>query len=139
VPGKTVESAHQLTWQPIKFELSETERALWRTLFELRALALPVLERARQAKEIGKALEARLTFSGKAALLDPAKPQREVLRELLNVSQLELIPDGEADVVVSVEKAAGQKCERCWHWETDVGSTPEHPTICGRCVSAVTK
>jgi len=31
----------------------------------------------------------------------------------------------------------GQKCERCWHWETDVGSNPEHPTICGRCVKAV--
>ena len=33
--------------------------------------------------------------------------------------------------------ADGQKCERCWHWETDVGSNPEHPTICGRCVEAV--
>ena len=33
--------------------------------------------------------------------------------------------------------ADGQKCERCWHWETDVGSNPEHPTICGRCVAAV--
>jgi isoleucyl-tRNA synthetase len=36
-----------------------------------------------------------------------------------------------------VKKADGQKCERCWHWETDVGSTPEHPTICARCVEAV--
>jgi isoleucyl-tRNA synthetase len=33
--------------------------------------------------------------------------------------------------------ADGQKYERCWHWETDVGSNAEHPTICARCVEAV--
>jgi isoleucyl-tRNA synthetase len=37
----------------------------------------------------------------------------------------------------AVQRADGQKCERCWHWETDVGSHPEHPTICARCVKAV--
>jgi isoleucyl-tRNA synthetase len=31
----------------------------------------------------------------------------------------------------------GQKCERCWHWETDVGQHVEHPTLCARCVEAV--
>jgi isoleucyl-tRNA synthetase len=60
---------------------------------------------------------------------------REALRELLNVSQLEINPGAEA--AIAVTKADGQKCERCWHWETDVGSNPEHPTICGRCVQAV--
>jgi len=40
-------------------------------------------------------------------------------------------------VSFKVTKADGQKCERCWHWETDVGSQAEHPTLCGRCVEAV--
>jgi len=40
-------------------------------------------------------------------------------------------------IEIRVEKALGQKCERCWHWETDVGQNPEHPTICGRCIEAV--
>jgi len=39
--------------------------------------------------------------------------------------------------VCSVSKADGQKCERCWHWEMDIGKNAEHPTICGRCVEAV--
>jgi isoleucyl-tRNA synthetase len=34
-------------------------------------------------------------------------------------------------------KAEGQKCERCWHCETDIGAHPAHPTLCGRCVPAV--
>ncbi len=33
--------------------------------------------------------------------------------------------------------ADGQKCERCWHWETGIGQNAGHPTICGRCVEAV--
>jgi isoleucyl-tRNA synthetase len=45
--------------------------------------------------------------------------------------------DGTAAWVPVVKKSDGEKCERCWHWERDVGSTPEHPTICARCVEAV--
>jgi isoleucyl-tRNA synthetase len=59
----------------------------------------------------------------------------EMLRELVNVSNLKITTGETASFVVS--KADGQKCERCWHWEADVGSSPEHPTICARCVAAV--
>jgi isoleucyl-tRNA synthetase len=137
VPGKSVASAHQLTWQPLGFQRTEPELATWKALFELRELALPELEKARQAKQIGKALEAKLTFAGSSPALTAAQAHLETLRELLNVSQLEVQSGGEGAVTPQVSKAAGQKCERCWHWETDVGSHPEHPTICGRCVKAV--
>jgi isoleucyl-tRNA synthetase len=95
------------------------------------------LEKARQAKQIGKALEAKLTFTGSSPALTAGQANLESLRELLNVSQMEVQPQCEGPVTVLVNKAAGQKCERCWHWETDVGSHPEHPTICARCVKAV--
>ena len=135
-PGKPAESVHQLTWTPASFTRPDPERAAWTRLFELRELALPALERARQAKEIGKALEAKVTFSGPAATLQEAQNLVEPLRELLNVSQLELKPEGDA-LAVAISKAAGQKCERCWHWETDVGANTTHPTLCGRCVKAI--
>ena len=135
-PGKPAESVHQLTWTPASFTRPDPERAAWTRLFELRELALPALERARQAKEIGKALEAKVTFSGPAATLQAARNLVEPLRELLNVSQLELKLEGDA-LAVAISKAAGQKCERCWHWETDVGANAIHPTLCGRCVKAI--
>ena len=131
VPGKTVDSVHRLTWQPMDFTRPASERAIWSELFALRELALPALEKARQAKEIGKALEAKLIFSGPEEKLLQATGQQEALRELLNVSQLELRSGGDALSVI-VAKAAGTKCERCWHWETDVGANAAHPTICGR-------
>jgi len=137
VPGAAVPSAHLLTWEAPGFERPEAERAAWRALFELRERALPELEKARQAKAIGKALEAKLTFAGSTPALAAAQAHLESLRELLNVSQLEIKPAAEADLTVSVTRAAGEKCERCWHWETDVGAVAGHPTLCGRCVKAV--
>jgi isoleucyl-tRNA synthetase len=137
VPGKTGESVHCTTWQPTSFNRTESEVEAWKNLFILRELALPELEKARQAKQIGKSLEAKLTVNGKGVLLDDARLNLDSLRELLNVSQVELANGGGETVFATVTKADGQKCERCWHWETDVGTTPEHPTICGRCVEAV--
>ena len=139
VPAKPVDSVHLANWPTAAFMLPEDEQTAWKCLFELRNLALPELEKSRQAKTIGKALEAKLSFAGSSPALTSAKPNLELLRELLNVSQLEIKSDPHpADTVsVSVTKADGQKCERCWHWETDVGSNPEHPTICARCVAAV--
>jgi isoleucyl-tRNA synthetase len=58
----------------------------------------------------------------------------EAFRELCNVSQFEMTKEKSSEDVV---RADGQKCERCWHWETDIGQNAEHPTICGRCVEAV--
>jgi len=34
-------------------------------------------------------------------------------------------------------KSAAEKCPRCWHHRSDVGSNAEHPELCGRCVENV--
>ena len=112
---------------------SEAEVNTWRSLFELREKALPKLEEARQAKSIGKALEAKITMVGIPAGVESAQ---EDLRELLNVSQLKATA-GTGELTISVAQADGQKCERCWHLETDIGKDASHPTLCGRCVEAV--
>ncbi len=137
VPGRSSASVHETTWRPGGFARVETEVDAWKNLFVLRELALPELEKARQAKAIGKSLEAKLTVNGGGPLLLDAKLNLDALRELLNVSQVELANGGGETVFATVSKADGQKCERCWHWETDVGANAEHPTICGRCVDAV--
>ncbi|MGY8672322.1 MAG: zinc finger domain-containing protein, partial [Verrucomicrobiia bacterium] len=62
----------------------------------------------------------------------------ESARELLNVSQLEiLVSDDAEEAIITVTKAEGARCERCWHWETNVGENSDHPTLCGRCVPVV--
>jgi isoleucyl-tRNA synthetase len=139
IPGKESASVHLAVWQPAPFAPTPEEEAGWKTLFEIRELVLPELEKARQAKSIGKALDARVLLRVPAKVLTGlGDGEREALRELLNISQLAIESEAEATAVsVEVAKAAGQKCERCWHWETDVGANPTHPTLCGRCVAAI--
>jgi isoleucyl-tRNA synthetase len=43
----------------------------------------------------------------------------------------------EAGLRVRIAKADGQKCERCWHYETDIGQHSAHPSLCGRCVAVL--
>jgi isoleucyl-tRNA synthetase len=38
---------------------------------------------------------------------------------------------------IQVGRATHPKCIRCWHHRDDVGAHPDHPDICGRCVSNV--
>jgi isoleucyl-tRNA synthetase len=49
--------------------------------------------------------------------------------------------DYRSDVVpsleVTVQRAYGKKCERCWNYSTHVGENPRYPTICERCSEAI--
>ncbi len=137
IPGRPAPSVHASVWQPRPFARSAAEQSAWDGLFLLREQVLPHLEKARQAKEIGKSLDAQAVLNGSGPLFTDGKTHAEALRELLNVSQLEIHAHGDAATAIAITKAAGQKCERCWHWETAVGLAPAHPTLCPRCVEAV--
>jgi isoleucyl-tRNA synthetase len=144
VPGHRGESVHASEWKPRGFALDAAEAAQWQKLFALREQVLPELEKARQAKAIGKALEARIELELPEGEANVIRGLVGELQELLNLSGLKLVaassaptPEAQAAPVVRVAQADGRKCERCWHWETDVGQHAAHPTLCGRCVEAV--
>ena len=132
VPG---DSVHSSDWTPSAFVCSEEQRQTWAKLFELREKVLPALEKARQEKLIGKALEAKVELGLPPQDHALISGNIDALRELLNVSGLALKESQEP--TVSIGRAEGQKCERCWHWETTVGTQNDHPTLCSRCADAV--
>lgn len=137
LPGKPAGSVHESRFKSDNFSVSKSEEADWRNLFELRNSILPELEKSRQARTIGKSLESRVTvFVIPKTNAEVAERFPEDFRELLNVSRLKFERGG-ASPVCTVERADGQKCERCWRWELDVGKDSLHPTICGRCVEAI--
>ena len=137
IPHLDSGSVHLADWEPFESCFSDEELADWETMFAIRERALPVLEEARQAKRIGKSLEARVTLTGTGRELEISQAHEEDLRELINVSQLTLT-EGEGDKLqVTVTNADGEKCERCWRWEPSVGSHDDHATLCTRCVEAV--
>ncbi len=138
LPGRKEDSVHLALWEPAKPVQSDAEQAVWAQLFAVRERVLPELEKARQSKLIGKALEAGVTVPLTEAESGLLNGQAENLRELLNVSKLNLNPAAPSDAVAVVAKAPGQKCDRCWHWEEDVGVHTGHPGLCARCLQAVT-
>ncbi|MDB6055966.1 MAG: isoleucyl-tRNA synthetase [Verrucomicrobiales bacterium] len=135
IPGVKSGSVHESELKPHAVELTAEEKRLWPAIFEVRETAHGELEKARQAKLIGKSLEAKLSLQVSPKLYEVLQNHLEVLREVLNVSQVTLIEDSETRA--SVSGADGIKCERCWHFELEVGQSSEHPTLCPRCIEAV--
>jgi len=133
IPGWDGGSVHESLWTPRGLRLAEPEKKQWQTLLALREAVLPELEKARQAKLIGRSLEAQVELTLPAEELAAlGENGRQTLQELLNVSRLDLSEGASREIRVA--RAAGAKCARCWHWETSVGESPEHPGLCRRCV-----
>jgi isoleucyl-tRNA synthetase len=112
-------------------------RERYARLFEVRGVVMKALEDARNAKLIGSGLEAAVTISTNEETQAFLRSFGPSLPFLLIVSQVELRT---ADTVtVAVERAAGQKCERCWNYAVDVGVDTRYPGACGRCVGNLTE
>ena len=111
--------------------------ANWERLFEIRDQVLRVLEEARIAKRIGSSLEAKVKVVAAGKTLDLLQSYLEELRYLFIVSQVELVQGESESVSITVEQAAGSKCERCWNYSTHVGESASYPTVCERCVAAL--
>jgi isoleucyl-tRNA synthetase len=137
IRGVSTKSVHVSEWRPFEFPNDPGEQSVWETLFGLRTKILPELEKARQAKRIGKALEAVVELSINGAELVHAKSRPAELQELLNVSGVTLTESADAMVVRPAAEVGRAKCERCWHWEPVIGADPAHPGLCPRCVVAV--
>ena len=123
-------------------------------LRELRTSVNRVLEECRSRQELGASLEAAVRIDARNSDLQSAldwlntSENQEVdgLRDWLLVSQLQIGGEPWAELLASqddevalieVSRARGTKCERCWHYEGDVGQHPDHPHICGRCVGVL--
>nr|WP_221301207.1 isoleucine--tRNA ligase [Rehaibacterium terrae] len=117
------------------------------TLLALRDVVSKVLEPMRAGGAIGASLEAEVDLYVDDATLARFGTVAGELRFLFITSRLDLHPisarpaeavRGEGgEVWVRARASDHGKCIRCWHYRADVGSNPEHPEICGRCVENV--
>ncbi len=122
----------------------EAFTARWDRIHALRDDVQKALELSRKEKVIGKSLEASVTLYCGGELYDFVKSVEEELKTVFIVSHVDVIKGGEGAIQgevegfsVTVGKAGGQKCERCWVYSDTVGADPEHPTLCARCAAIV--
>lgn len=122
--------------------------AKWENIIEVRDEVLKALEEARNAKVIGKSLEAKITLFVEQDVANLLTDAAIDFAQLSIVSGFEVggtkeQAPAEALVLeksaIVVEKATGEKCERCWSISETVGTNEAHATLCTRCADVVEK
>jgi isoleucyl-tRNA synthetase len=102
-------------------------------LLKLRAVIGQAIERARQEKLIGNALEAAVVLKSNSDVT--TKINREELEEFFILSDLTVEQSSEASALVS--KTSFPRCARCWRHRPAVGQSHAHPDLCDRCEAVV--
>ena len=145
-PGKT-ESVHLADMPRVDEDLVDEELAeRWDRLLQVRAAVTKALEEARREKTIGHPLDAEVRMFAASGLYDLLAAYQDLLREVFIVSRVELAegdppPDARVTdlegLALEVKTEAAPKCERCWVHDESVGTIPDHPGICRRCLNAL--
>jgi isoleucyl-tRNA synthetase len=107
----------------------------WKLVFAVRDEALRVLEEERQAKRIGKGLEAEVEITASGELLTLLRKIAAGLKEIVNVSGVRVV-EGK-DLSVKVLPASGHKCARCWNFMPEVSKYGAWQNVCTRCHGAL--
>jgi isoleucyl-tRNA synthetase len=147
LPGTREESVHMALF-PAAAELEAfADPALverWNTLLALREQVLAQIEPLRKNKQIGSSLQAKVVVSAATKELPLLEQHAKQLPMLFIVSEVEIRPaptdveaTGEAVPRVTIERAAGVKCERCWRIVPAVSNEPAWAGICDRCQDAL--
>ena len=144
LPGQTIASVHIAEFPARNagnLPASETDapagslRSNWERIFAIRDDVMKALEEARNAKEIGSSLEAKVVLTADKETTMFLMDYFDQLRYIFIVSQVE-VHQGDA-FGVKIEKADGTKCERCWNYSFRVGEFEKYPTVCERCIEAL--
>ncbi|NQT95991.1 MAG: isoleucine--tRNA ligase [Candidatus Omnitrophica bacterium] len=139
------ESIHMQLWPDTKdLRVDKPLEATYGELKKIRDIVLKVLEAKRSSDIIGSPLEAKVNLyaeSDKVRVL--LNDYEEKFPELFIVSQASLLggkaPEGAfrddnfPEISITVDKAEGSKCTRCWNYSISVGKDKNFPDTCERC------
>ncbi len=119
----------------------------WDTIYKLRSEVTKALELKRAEKFIGASLEAKVTLhTSDEELYAETDALKDELSKVFIVSAVDLKKNSDGEfktenfdgkMSFTVEKAEGEKCERCWMYSEYVGRNAVYPTLCERCANEV--
>lgn len=143
LPGEHSEFVFTEEWSNELFTLDEKSimnNEYWTQILLIRDEVNKILEKERNNKVVGGALEADVTLYVEQSLFETLALLGDELRFALLTSKATIKSIGEADknvhetdmsgLKISLIKTSGEKCPRCWHY-TDDGDSETH--LCKRC------
>jgi isoleucyl-tRNA synthetase len=144
LPGIPNESVFFNTWHQFPAGAERVSAINWPALIALKADVARELERLRTLGSLGSSMEADVTVFVPDALAGQFAAMRDELRFLLitgdaKVATSSTLPGtavkaSQEEVWIEVKPSTSPKCVRCYQLRADVGSNPNHPQICARCV-----
>jgi len=150
LPGERSEFVFTETWYEgfNGFTQSDTfNDELWHEVLSVKDAANQAMEQARKDGELGGSLDASIELYATESLFNTLASLENELRFVLitsgvNLTKVDSAPDNAQATDVdglwlSVSKANGDKCVRCWHHREDVGTHEGHDELCGRCVTNI--
>ena len=110
----------------------------WASIIQIRKEVTKALEIARETKVIGHSLDASVAISTNNEYAEILKEYEHSLKEIFIVSTTNIEEDlqdenvfrGKNNLKISVKKAKGKKCDRCWVYDQSVG---ENKDVCDKC------
>jgi isoleucyl-tRNA synthetase len=147
-------SVHEATWPESSLDPKTTKasRVIWNSIVWMRDFVNEAIEEKRIKGEIRSSLEAQVILGvGDAHSRQTLEDRRREMKLGFVVSDLivqegftgtqhevmDIFGKSDLEFSVEVRKTPGTKCERCWNYFLSVGKSPEHPTLCEKCVAAL--
>ena len=137
IPNRIEASVHMAEFPEAAEAADPDLLGRWERLFSIRDEVLKALEVARNEKAIGSSLAAKVVLTADNEMTRFLLGYFTDLRYIFIVSQVE-VHEGEG-FAVKIEPADGEKCERCWNYSIRVGEFEKYPTVCERCVDALSE
>ena len=144
LPGIPNESVFFNAWHQFPAGAERVSAINWPALIALKADVARELERLRTLGSLGSSLEADVTVFVPDALAPQFAAMHDELRFLLITGDAKVAPSSalpgtavkasQEEVWIEVKPSTSPKCVRCYQLRADVGSNPNHPEICARCV-----
>ena len=158
IPGERAESVFTETWHEGLFLLDQDgssghtghpdhnpmDRGFWAQVIAARTAVARQMEQLRADGAIGSSLDAELDLYCDEQLYAALERLEDELRFVHITSYVRLhhltekpeqaVATEVEGLFVVVSASDHGKCSRCWHRREDVGSSSEHPELCGRCV-----
>jgi len=138
LPGTREASVHLSTFpDEVQSLLDDALVRRWDRLMTVRDEVNRALEVARQGKVIGPSLGAFVSVSAGGETGKLLRQYEADLPMFFIVSQVAVKPAAGDDVTVTVSRADGEKCQRCWRVVPDVSHVDGSDGLCSRCIAAL--
>ena len=147
------DSVHMSYWPDLEEEMAGWEDAdlltKWGEILWIRDGVMKSLELKREKKIIGSSLEAKVClYTENKEYGKYIQGNEDLLAKVFKVSEVVFLTSpeegmeeisGVSDIKISVEKASGEKCQRCWNFSETVGQNKDNPDLCERCYNVISE